>query len=146
MEDLYQEIILEHNRRPRNYGLPGNPTNRAGARNPLCGDELEIALELEDERIREIFFQGQGCAISMASASLMTEAVKGLSPDEARALARKVVAGIGDSAEGNTFTGLGDLAALSGVRRFPARVKCATLAWQGLLAALGDGRPVSTEE
>lgn len=146
MEDLYQDIILDHNRRPRNYGLPGKPSHRAGARNPLCGDELEIALELEGERVREICFQGQGCAISKASASLMTEAVKGLSRAEARSLARNVIEGIGDAGERHAFTGFGELAALSGVRRFPARVKCATLAWQGLLAALGDGSPVSTEE
>ncbi|MFO7724559.1 MAG: SUF system NifU family Fe-S cluster assembly protein [Oceanipulchritudo sp.] len=146
MENLYQDIILDHNRRPRNYGLPGNPTNRARARNPLCGDELEIALSLEGERIGEICFQGQGCAISRASASLMTEATKGLSRSEAAALARKVVEGLDGPGEAAVFAGQGELEALSGVQQFPARVKCATLAWQALLSALGDGRPVSTEE
>ena len=142
MENLYQDIILDHNRRPRNYGLPDNPTHRAEARNTLCGDEMEVVLEVQGERIREICFRGQGCAISKASASLMTEALTGLSVDEARAHTGRVIDGLENGSEETGLFLTGELAALSGVRRFPARIKCALLAWKALLAALEDGQSV----
>jgi nitrogen fixation NifU-like protein len=145
MEDLYQEIILDHNKRPRNFGpLPG-ATHRADGRNPLCGDELHVSLRLEGNRLAEVKFQGQGCAISKASASLMTESVTGKSPDEARQFAREVLSGLTGDTRDWSFEKAGDLAALSGVRKYPARIKCATLAWHALVAALEGQSSVSTE-
>lgn len=145
MEDLYQEIILDHNKRPRNYGPLAEATHQAAGRNPLCGDELHVSLCLEKDRLREIKFQGQGCAISKASASLMTEALRGRTTGEARSLVRNVVEGLTGSAGEWAFEDLGDLAALSGVRKYPARIKCATLAWHAALGAL-EGKPlISTE-
>lgn len=145
MEDLYQEIILDHNKRPRNFGpLPG-ATHQAAGRNPLCGDELHVSLRLEGNRLEEIKFQGQGCAISKASASLMTEALAGRSTDEARRFAGDVIGGLADSAREWRFEEAGDLAALSGVRKFPARIKCATLAWHAFLGALEGQQAISTE-
>ena len=145
---LYQEVILDHNRQPRNYGeLPG-AGHRAKGDNPLCGDRLTVELELDGDRIVDIRFHGQGCAISTASASLMTQAVKNGSLEEARAL----FAGFhemltGDpSAPPEVSGALGKLAVFAGVREFPIRVKCATLPWHTLRAALrGSGEPVSTE-
>jgi nitrogen fixation NifU-like protein len=145
MEDLYQEIILDHNKRPRNFGpLPG-ATHKADGHNPLCGDELMVSLKVSGGRVEQVSFQGQGCAISKASASIMTEAVVGKRPDEVRSLARSVVEGISGPEKGSSFEEAGDLAALSGVRKFPARAKCATLAWHALLCALDGGDSVSTE-
>ena len=145
MEDLYQEIILDHNKRPRNYGpLPG-ATHRADGHNPLCGDELMVSLLVSGDQVEKIHFQGQGCAISKASASLMTETLPGKRTDEARAIARSVIDGIVVPGKDVIFEKAGDLAALSGVRKFPARTKCATLAWHALLCALDGGESVSTE-
>ncbi len=146
--DLYQEVILDHNKRPRNFGpLPG-AERRAEGHNPLCGDELELHLKLDGDRIEDLRFEGAGCAISTASASLMTETVKGKTIEEAERLFR----GFHDLLTGDPSVveeaspELGKLAVFSGVREFPVRVKCATLAWHTLKAALEDrDEPVSTE-
>lgn len=146
--ELYQSIILDHNKRPRNFRRLVDPTHRADGYNPACGDEVEVALRLGDDgRIADVAFQGEGCAISRASASLLTERVKGLTPDEARAAAAEALRLLTDQAEESfdDFDRYGDLAALSGVRRFPQRIKCATLAWHALQAAL-DGRAGASTE
>jgi nitrogen fixation NifU-like protein len=145
LRDLYQEVILDHNRRPRNFGpLPG-ATRRAEGHNPLCGDRVTVFLDLAEGRIRDVAFQGSGCAISTASASLMTDALKGLTVEEARGLFHGfhelVTRGGGEGSPD-----LGKLAVFTGVREYPMRVKCATLAWHALIAALdGQDLPVSTE-
>jgi len=145
MEELYQEIILEHNKRPRHFGpLPG-ATHRADGRNPHCGDELSVSLLREGDRIVEVRFQGQGCAISKASASLMTVALSGLPADRARTLAGRVLHAFQPNGPDLLLEDDGELAALLGVRRFPARVKCATLAWHAFLCALEGGTRISTE-
>jgi nitrogen fixation NifU-like protein len=145
LEELYQGIILDHNRRPRNQGTLPHADRVAEGRNPMCGDQLSVAVALDGERIADIAFQAQGCAISRASASMMTQAVKGRSRGEARALAARVralVTGQPDSGGDD----LGQLKALGGVARYPVRVKCASLAWHALTAALdGAAAPVSTE-
>jgi nitrogen fixation NifU-like protein len=144
LQDRYQEVILDHNRRPRNFrALDGG--RRAEGHNPLCGDRLTVFLRVDEDVIADVGFQGSGCAISKASASLMTEAVKGKPVAEARALLDRVHAMVTsppDTAPG----GLGKLDVLSGVRQFPMRVKCATLAWHTLEAALAArDEVVSTE-
>jgi nitrogen fixation NifU-like protein len=148
LNDLYRDVILDHNRKPRNFG-PLEPAD-AGAEgfNPLCGDRLTLRLNLADDTIRDIRFEGQGCAISTASASLMTEAVKGKTRGEALALFERVHNLLTDDAAG--AEDLGKLAALSGVREYPARVKCASLCWHTLASALeappsGTIPAVSTE-
>ena len=145
LSDLYQEVILDHNRRPRNFGPLPEANRRAEGYNPLCGDRVTVFLDVEDDRIRDVRFEGAGCAISTASASLMTEALKGLSVEEARQLFHDfhelVTTGAGEGSPE-----LGKLAVFSGVREFPMRVKCATLAWHTVLAAVdGKGQSVSTE-
>jgi nitrogen fixation NifU-like protein len=145
IEDLYQDIILEHNKRPRNFGPLAGATCKADGRNPLCGDELQVSLKLEDGRISGIHFTGQGCAISKASASMMTEAISGRTVERARAMARKVLDALGPHGGDLILERDGEVAALLGVRKFPARVKCATLAWHALLCALDGGDSVSTE-
>ena len=145
LRDLYQEVILDHNRRPRNFGPLPTANRRAEGHNPLCGDRVTVYLDLVDGRLQDIAFQGSGCAISTASASLMTEALKGLTLEEARDLFK----GFHDlvtlgAAEGSPE--LGKLAVFTGVREYPMRVKCATLAWHALMAALdAQDLPVSTE-
>jgi nitrogen fixation NifU-like protein len=147
LRDLYQEVILDHNRRPRNFGPLPAANHQAEGYNPLCGDKVTVFLDVEDGRIRDLAFQGSGCAISTASASLMTEALKGRSVEEARELFHDfhemVTTGAGEGSPE-----LGKLAVFGGVREFPMRVKCATLAWHTLLAALEEedkDQPVSTE-
>ncbi len=143
--DLYRDVILDHNRSPRNFG-PLEPADRVTQGfNPLCGDRLTLRLRLVDGRIDEVRFEGQGCAISTASASLMTEAVKGKSVAEAKALFERMHALF--TLDGAPIDGLGKLAALSGVHEFPARVKCASLCWHTLASALGPAASaaVSTE-
>ncbi len=146
--DLYQEVILDHNKRPRNFGpLPGAEREAEG-HNPLCGDEVKVYLKLDGDRVAEIRFEGAGCAISTASASLMTETVKGRTLAEtARLFHRFHELLTGDpSTVAEVSPELGKLAVFSGVREFPVRVKCATLAWHTLQAALEDRHePVSTE-
>ncbi len=148
LADLYRDVILDHNRRPRNFG-PLDPSNAAAEGvNPLCGDHLTVRLNLAGEKIEDIRFEGEGCAISTASASLMTEAVKGKNRNEALALFERVHRLLtNDEASAED---LGKLAALSGVRAYPARVKCASLCWHTLAAALhspgaGAAPAVSTE-
>jgi nitrogen fixation protein NifU and related proteins len=148
LNDLYRDVILDHNRRPRNFG-PLEPADASvEGFNPLCGDRLTLRLRLAGDAIEDIRFEGQGCAISTASASLMTEAVKGKSRSDALALFERVHRLLtGDTESGED---LGKLAALSGVREFPARVKCASLCWHTLASALNaekaDAVPaVSTE-
>jgi nitrogen fixation NifU-like protein len=143
LRDLYQELVLEHSKHPRNYRVLANPTHQAEGYNPLCGDHFTVYLDVQDDRIREVSFQGSGCAISKASASIMTQALKGRTTSEADTLFEhfhRVVTGDNGSEAG------GKLAAFAGVSEFPARVKCATLAWHTLRAALQrEQQAVSTE-
>jgi nitrogen fixation protein NifU and related proteins len=134
LTDLYRDVILDHNRRPRNFGPLEQANALAEGFNPLCGDRLTVRLNLADDRIENIRFEGQGCAISTASASLMTEAVKGKTRGEALALFDRVHRLLTDDAA--DAEDLGKLAALSGVREYPARVKCASLCWHTLASAL----------
>jgi len=146
VKDLYQEIIVDHNRSPRNFGSLPHADRMLEGYNPLCGDRLKLYLKLDGDRISDIRFDGSGCAISVASASLMTEAMKGKSVDEARELFgsfHDLVAGARAPADA---TRLGKLAALAGVRDYPARVKCATLCWHTLNSVLaGEHEAISTE-
>jgi len=150
LRDLYQEVILDHNRRPRNFGALPDANRTAEGHNPLCGDRVTVYLHVEGDRVQGISFSGAGCAISTASASLMTEALQGRTVAEARELFHRfhdlLTQGTGDAAS------LGKLTVLAGVREYPIRVKCATLAWHTLQAALdqrgdlaGSPGPVSTE-
>jgi nitrogen fixation NifU-like protein len=147
LRELYQEVILEHSKAPRNYRELATANQRAEGYNPLCGDHFSVYLELEGDSIRDISFHGSGCAISQASASMMTQTVKGKTKAEAEKLFdqfRKLVTG--QSAANGNRAELGKLAAFSGVSEFPVRVKCATLAWHILHAALqGKQETVSTE-
>lgn len=145
LDDLYQELILEHYRRPRNYGRLEDQTRSAEGFNPLCGDRLSVYLEVKDGVIEEAKFEGQGCAISTASASLLTEAVKGKTEAEAEALFR-AFQDLLTKPDGDVRPELGKLEALAGVRRFPVRVKCATLAWHTLHAALARAQASVTTE
>ncbi len=134
LNDLYRDVILDHNRKPRNFG-PLEPADASiEGFNPMCGDRLTVRLRMADDSIADIRFEGQGCAISTASASLMTEAVKGKSRVEALALFDRVHRLLTDDSASSEE--LGKLAALSGVREFPARVKCASLCWHTLASAL----------
>ncbi len=145
LRDLYQETILDHYKRPRNFGLLTDANREAEGHNPLCGDEVTVYLQIEEGVIRDIHFQGAGCAISTASASLMTEVLKGKTLAEAEALFHRFH-DLLTADEEPIMAGLGKLEVLAGVREFPVRVKCATLAWHTLHAALHQqGQPVSTE-
>jgi nitrogen fixation protein NifU and related proteins len=145
IRSLYEEVILDHNRSPRNFQKnPAGSTNHAHGFNPLCSDEFRVHLRVENGVIRDVGFEGAGCAVSTASASLMTEAVKGKTVEEAERLFRSVHNLL--MQEGET-PGLGKLAVLSGVRDYPMRVKCATLAWHTLHAALANSpQTVNTED
>jgi nitrogen fixation NifU-like protein len=146
LKDLYRDVIVDHNRHPRNFGKLDPADAHADGYNPLCGDQLTLYVNLDGERIREAKFEGSGCAISVASASLLTEAVRGKSRREVRALFDDVHALLTQHDAGVDLPKLGKLAALSGVREFPARVKCASLCWHTLNAALDrTPEPVSTE-
>ena len=143
LRDLYQEVILDHNRRPRNFGPLPDANRSAEGHNPLCGDRVTVQLRVEDGRVEGISFQGSGCAISTASASLMTEALQGKTVEEAHALFHGFHELVTRGSDGED---LGKLAVFTGVREFPIRVKCATLAWHTLEAALEQkDQPVSTE-
>ena len=146
LTELYQEVILDHNRRPRNFRVIDPASRRQEGYNPLCGDRLTVYVTLQDGVIRDVAFQGSGCAISKASASLMTEALKGKTVEQARALFDRFHAMITSSPDGPAAD-LGKLSVLAGVREFPTRVKCASLAWHTLKAAVADDAagPVSTE-
>jgi nitrogen fixation protein NifU and related proteins len=148
LNELYRDVILDHNRQPRNFGTLESADASVEGFNPMCGDRLTVRLKMTDDSISDIRFEGQGCAISTASASLMTEAVKGKSRAEALALFDRIHRLLTDDAASNEE--LGKLAALSGVREFPARVKCASLCWHTLASALKATDPqhlpaVSTE-
>jgi len=144
LRDLYQEVILDHNRHPRNFRALADANRKAEGHNPLCGDRVQIFLHVEDDRVQGISFQGSGCAISTASASLMTEALKGKSVADAHALFKSFHELLTHGSD--NIEPLGKLAVLGGVREFPIRVKCATLAWHTLEAALAQkDHPVSTE-
>ena len=154
LRELYQEVILDHNKRPQNFrALEGEAVQRAEGDNPLCGDKVTVYLRLEGDRVAEATFQGAGCAISQASASLMTEALQGKTRDEVQALFKVFTAKMKGEPTPADAPDLGKLAALEGVREYPMRVKCATLAWHTLQAALnsgtgdagGGGQSVSTE-
>ena len=149
LRELYQQVILDHNRSPRNFGPLEAANRRQEGYNPLCGDHLHVHLLLDDEGvIEEIHFEGYGCAISKASASLMTEQLKGRSAEEAKAAFASFLELVtGDPAEPVDPMKAGKLAVFAGVREFPMRVKCATLAWHTMKAALdGDAaEPVTTE-
>lgn len=146
LSDLYQEVILDHNRRPHNFRVIDNASAKQEGYNPLCGDRLTLFLTLDGDIIKDASFQGSGCAISKASASLMTDAVKGKTVAEARALFEQFHDMI-TSEPGTPTADLGKLSVFAGVRDFPTRVKCASLAWHTMKAAVaheGDA-PVSTE-
>jgi nitrogen fixation NifU-like protein len=145
LRDLYQDVIVDHNKRPRNFRRLTPADREAQGFNALCGDKLSVYLAMDGGRIADVAFEGSGCAISVASASLMTERVKGLTEEEALALHGRVHAALTGTAEADTGA-LGKVYALAGVREFPARVKCATLAWHTLAAALKrSSQSVSTE-
>ena len=149
LRDLYQETILDHYKRPRNFGELEDANRHADGRNPLCGDSLSLWLRLDGDRIGEVRFKGQGCAISTASASLMTEAVKGKSAQEAEALYKQfheLVTGDPSEFPDVDLDLLDKLAVFAGVREFPARVKCASLAWHTLRAALTSESTLVTTE
>ncbi len=147
LRDLYQEVILDHGRNPRNFRRPAGCNRRAEGDNPLCGDRLTVYLKLDDAgAVEDVAFEGRGCAISMASASMMTEMIRGRGEAEARALFdafHKLVTG-GDDGTGDVED-LDKLVALSGVRAFPMRVKCATLAWHTMTAAMNGLETATTE-
>ncbi len=147
LDDLYQEMILDHQRSPRNFRDVPDANRRAVGHNPLCGDRVAITVRLEGDSIRDIGFTGDGCAISKASASIMTDAVKSRSRAEVEALFRGFQALVTGTPGRGDGAALGKLAVFGGVSQFPMRVKCATLAWHTLRAALeGRGEPVSTEK
>jgi len=150
LRELYQSTILDHNKKPRNFRVLEHPTHHADGYNPLCGDKVSVYLEVDGGVIRDVSFQGSGCAISTASASMMTETVKGMAIAEADAIFHRfhdVVTGEIDAEPSDEdLDALGKLAVFAGVREYPARVKCATLVWHALRAALAGGAaPVSTE-
>jgi len=140
LRELYQATILDHSRAPKNFGKLDECTHKAEGYNPLCGDKVTVYLEIDDDHVKDIRFDGAGCAISTASASLMTEALKGKTLDEARALFQRVHETVTGQTEGEegaaTTVELGKLAVFEGVRQYPLRVKCATLAWHTLKNAM----------
>jgi nitrogen fixation protein NifU and related proteins len=145
LRELYQDLIFDHYKRPRNRGPLSHASHHAEGHNPLCGDRMTVYLEVQDGVVRNVSFQGEGCAIATASASLMTEALKGRSLAEVEQLFEDFHGMVTD-AEPGVQPDLGKLAVLAGVREFPARVKCATLAWHTLKAALKrQSKHVSTE-
>ena len=147
LRELYQQIILDHNKAPRNYGRLADANRDSEGYNPLCGDHLQVFAQVQDGTIRRISFEGSGCAISRASASLMTAALEGRTVAEAEAIFAQFHQMLLSAADAPVDRDqLGKLAALAGVREFPMRVKCATLPWHTAMAAVsGHNTPVSTE-
>lgn len=146
LNDLYQEVILDHNKNPRNFREIETATNTADGNNPLCGDALRVYVEMDGEQVKDVAFKGSGCAISKASASMMTQTVKGKSKEEAEVLFsefQKMVTGELDAETDENH--LGKLKIFAGVLEFPARVKCASLSWHTLHAALNEETEISTE-
>lgn len=148
LRDLYQQVIVDHNKSPRNFGTLEDANREADGYNPLCGDKLHVYLKIgADNVIEDVRFEGEGCAISVASASLMTEAMKGRTVDEFKALFdgfQHMVTS--DLAEAPDETGLGKLAVLAGVREFPSRIKCAVLCWHTMKSAIDGGDTVAKTE
>jgi nitrogen fixation NifU-like protein len=145
VDELYQDVVVEHKRAPRNFGTLAAPTHRARGHNPQCGDDLSVELEVAHDRICAIRFQGHGCAICIASASMMSEAIQGHSVAETRDLQQRFRAVLTGQAEADPAR-LGKLVSLAGVRRYPSRIKCALLGWHALSHALGDGGDTSADE
>jgi nitrogen fixation NifU-like protein len=146
LSELYQQVILDHNKKPRNFRKLETANHSAEGFNPLCGDQLTVYLHLEDDAVREVSFEGSGCAISKAAASMMTQAVKGKSKQAAEELFtdfHRMVTG--EDYEDSSEERLGNLKIFEGVREFPVRVKCATLPWHTMHAALNNKELVSTE-
>ena len=147
LQELYQEIVMDHNRRPRNFGALENPTNQANGFNPVCGDEVTVFLEVLEGKIIDVSFNGVGCAISKSSASMMTESVKGKSLEQAKEVFesfRKMIT----KKPGEEYKSeiLGDLEILQGVSQYPTRIKCATLSWHALQSALDEDDDTVTTE
>ncbi|HEY8185581.1 MAG TPA: SUF system NifU family Fe-S cluster assembly protein [Pyrinomonadaceae bacterium] len=146
LSELYQQVILDHNKKPRNFRKLETANHSAEGFNPLCGDQLTVYLNLEDDAVKEISFEGSGCAISKAAASMMTQAVKGKSKQEAEQLFSEFHGMVtGELDEDQTANHLGNLKIFSGVREFPVRVKCASLPWHTMHAALNNQQITSTE-
>jgi nitrogen fixation NifU-like protein len=147
LRELYQTTILDHNKQPRNFRVPEGANREAAGHNPLCGDRVVVHVRLEDDQVADVGFQGNGCAISTASASLMTQAVKGMQREEVEALFQRFHDLVTTDASVEVEPdAVGKLAVFAGVREFPVRVKCATLAWHTLRAALaGEQTTVKTE-
>jgi nitrogen fixation NifU-like protein len=144
LRDLYQEVILDHNKRPRNFRVMEDANHRADGHNPLCGDRVTVFVRLAGDRIEDVSFQGSGCAISKASASLMTDSVKGQSLGDVDTLFQGFQLMVTSPPDTDVETdSLGKLAVFAGVREFPSRVKCASLAWHALRAALKDSAQAS---
>ena len=129
LREIYQQVILDHNKNPRNYRKIENPTRHLEGYNHLCGDRLEVYLDVKDEVVTDIAFQGEGCAISKASASLMTESLKGRNVDEVEDIFRRFRGMVTDSIDAAVDSSLGKLTIFAGVRQYPMRIKCSTLAW-----------------
>jgi len=149
LRELYQEVILDHNKRPRNFRAVEGAGYEADGYNPLCGDKVHVFLDLEDDRVKDVAFQGAGCAISQASASLMTEAVHGKTVTEARQLFdgfHRMLAEERATGDASADADLGKLEAFASVKNYPMRVKCATLAWHTFKAALEGGNQSTTTE
>ena len=147
LEALYQEVILDHNRKPRNFREMENADRRIEGRNPLCGDQITLWVRLDDDRVADVSFKGSGCAISKSSASLMTSSVKGKTVEETMELFQRFHEMITGKLSETERESMGSLAALGGVSKFPLRVKCASLAWHALKSAIeGRGSDVSTEQ
>jgi nitrogen fixation protein NifU and related proteins len=144
LTDLYQEVILDHNRRPRNFRAIASPSHHAEGYNPLCGDRLNLYVQVHGDTITDVAFEGSGCAISKASASLMTDALKGKTVSEANSLFERFHRVVTTPPD-QPVEDLGKLSVLAGVREFPVRVKCASLAWHTLKAALDREQTTSTE-
>ena len=145
LRDLYQEVILDHNRSPRNFGPLEDADLHADGHNPLCGDKLRVAVKVDAGIVSDIRFEGSGCAISQASASLMTETVKGKTRGEALQIMKRFHSMVTEEPKGD-YDSLGKLEAFSGVRDYPVRVKCATLAWHTFRAAIDGGALTVTTE
>ncbi|MGQ0657786.1 MAG: Fe-S cluster assembly sulfur transfer protein SufU [Chromatiales bacterium] len=144
LNDLYREVIVDHNRSPRNFRKLADATRRAEGYNPLCGDKLTLYVRTSDGVINDVAFEGSGCAISVASASLMTESLKGKTEAEAESLFEKFHALVTDAGDEND-PALGKLTVLAGVKQYPSRIKCATLCWHAMHAALHGEQIASTE-
>lgn len=146
LRDLYQEMILEHNKKPRNFGKLEHATHHADGFNPLCGDKLSVYLDMDGDTVRDVRFEGSGCAISQASASLMTTTIKGKKIPEVMEIFGRFHHMLSKGIEGKVdTTGLGKLAVFAGVCEYPSRVKCATLAWHTVKAGIEGGGKVTTE-